>query len=127
MILLIDSDVLLDVALDRQPYSEPASELPDVLEQGAGDAFIAWHTVSNFHYLVSPHRGKEAAKSFLLELVLHYAAGLQMKDFEDALQVAAAASYGAEAIATRNIRDYVNSPIRAVRPEEILRELLHRK
>ena len=46
-----------------------------------------------------------------------------MKDFEDALQVAAAMAAGAEVIATRNVRDYAHAPIRAASPEALLREL----
>ena len=122
MILLLDTDILIDVALDRSPHAEPAGELLDALEQHPGIAFIAWHTISNFYYLVAPTRGRNDTKAFLLDLVrfaavaqtttesLRYAAGLQMKDFEDAMQVAAAVACGAEVIATRNIRDYANAP-----------------
>jgi len=43
-----------------------------------------------------------------------------MSDFEDALQVAAADACGAEMIITRNLQDYVQSPIRAVEPTNAL-------
>lgn len=134
MILLLDTDILIDVALDRSPHAEPAGELLDALEQHPGIAFIAWHTISNFYYLVAPTRGRNDTKAFLLDLVrfaavaqtttesLRYAAGLQMKDFEDAMQVAAAMACGAEVIATRNIRDYANAPVRAATPKSLLRE-----
>jgi len=46
-----------------------------------------------------------------------------MADFEDAMQVAAAAACRAEVIATRNLRDFARSPIRAASPERLLREL----
>lgn len=49
---------------------------------------------------------------------LLYAADLDMTDFEDALQVAAAAACGAQAIVTRNLRDFRHSPIPAVGPKE---------
>ena len=55
--ILLDTDVIIDVALDRHPHSGPASELLDRLERGQESAFIAWHTVSNFYYLVAPSRG----------------------------------------------------------------------
>jgi predicted nucleic acid-binding protein len=47
-----------------------------------------------------------------------------MADFEDAMQVAAARACGAQHIVTRNISDYVRSPIRAVDPREALSRLL---
>lgn len=127
--ILIDTDVLIDLALDRQPHAAWAVRLFDQIEQGAMRACIAWHTVSNFYYLVAPIHGKEGAKRFIVELTqmievastnarsVRYAASLPMTDFEDALQVAAARSAGARCIVTRNIRDYVRSPIPAELPE----------
>ena len=55
--------------------------------------------------------------------MIRYAAALPMADFEDALQVAAARACGVRYIVTRNVRDYARSPIRAVDPQEALREL----
>jgi len=135
VIILLETDVLVDLALDRSPYAGAAGELLDALERSPRSAFVAWHTVSNFYYLVAPKRGQDDAKAFLLDLTqfadvapvttesLRYAARLTMKDFEDAMQVAAAAACGASVIATRNVRDYASSPIRAATPESLLREL----
>ena len=130
--ILLDTDVLIDVALDRHPHSEAASELLDRIENGAEAAYIAWHSVSNFYYLVAPALGGANALNFIVELTrfvgvattdaegIRYAAGLPMTDFEDAMQVAAARACGARQIVTRNVRDYEHSPIRAVEPREAL-------
>ena len=134
--MLLDTDILIDVALDRRPHSDPASALLDWLERGGAEAFIAWHTVSNFYYLVAPSFGRLSARRFIVELTgfvsvaatgtedLRYAAGLPMRDFEDAMQVAAARAAGARYIVTRNARDFRLSPIPAVSPQEALQELL---
>jgi hypothetical protein len=45
-----------------------------------------------------------------------------MRDFEDALQVAAADACGATTIATRNVRDYARAPVRATTPTTLLKE-----
>ena len=130
--ILLDTDVLIDVALDRRPHSEPASELLDRVERGPETAYVAWHTVSNFYYLVAPSRGGTNAREFIVELTrfvevastdteaLHYAAELPMSDFEDAMQVAAARSCGARYIVTRNVKDFTRSPIPALTPQEAL-------
>ncbi len=135
MIVLVDTDVLIDVALDRMPHVESSSALLDKLEQRPGTAFVAWHTLSNFYYLVAPTRGQDDTKAFLVELTrfahvaptttdsLRYAAQLTMHDFEDAMQVAAAMACDAEVIITRNIRDYANAPIQARTPSSLLYEL----
>ncbi len=135
MTVLLDLDVLIDVALDREPFAKPATELLDALEARPGSAFIAWHSLANFYYLVSPAQGRHDAKRFLVDLTrfvdvapttttgLHFAAQLPMRDFEDAMQVAAATACDASVIATRNLRDYRNSPIRAAAPHDVLRDL----
>lgn len=136
MIILLDTDVLIDLALDRKPHAEPAAVLIDFLAKRAKGAFVAWHSLSNFHYMVSPTRGKQASRDFLLDLTrfvsvaptttesLLYAGGLALSDFEDAMQVAAAVACQADVIVTRNLRDYARSPVRAEEPRGLLRELL---
>ena len=128
--ILLDTDILIDLALDR--HAGPAADLLDRIEHGAERACIAWHTVSNFYYIVAAARGGGDARDFLVELTrfvvvaatgteaLRYAADLPMADFEDALQVAAARACGARHIVTRNVRDYACSPIQAVEPREAL-------
>ena len=130
--ILLDSDVLIDVALDRRPYSDSASELLDRIEHGAEAACVAWHSVSNLYYIVAPALGGVSARDFIVELTrfvgvattdtegIRYAAELPMEDFEDAMQVAAGRACGARHIVTRNARDYERSPIRAVDPQEAL-------
>ncbi len=134
--MLIDTDVLIDVVLDRRPHSDSASELLDRLEQGIGSAWVAWHSLSNLYYIVTPVVGKEVARHFIIELTrfmdvaetgtkdIRYAAELDMADFEDAMQVAAARACGARCIVTRNVRDYARSPISAVNTLQAIHEFI---
>jgi hypothetical protein len=48
------------------------------------------------------------------------ALGLPMADLEDAFQAAAAVSFGASYIITRNLTDYDGSPVRAISPAQFL-------
>ena len=133
--MLLDTDVLIDVALDRRPHSGPSSELLDRVERGSRRAYVAWHTVSNFYYLVTSERGDSDTRDFIAELVrfvavaptdtaaLRYAVSLPMADFEDAMQVAAARACGARHIVTRNVRAFARSPIPALTPREALDQL----
>ncbi len=133
--ILIDSDVLVDDALDRYPYSVESKEFLERVEQTQGYVYIAWHTVSNVYYLVDRYGSDELARRFIRRLLsfadiattttedLRYALELNMRDFEDAMQVAAAQACGAEYVVTRNIQDFVNSPIRAIEPRQALAEL----
>ena len=133
--MLIDTDVLLDLALDRETYAGPAEELLEKIQHGVEAANVAWHSISNLHYIASPVIGRDNARDFILGLIqfvpvaptstesVRYAASLQMTDFEDAMQVAAARACGATRIVTRNLADYRQSPVPVVSPQEALAEL----
>ena len=135
MNILVDTDVLIDVALDREPFSRDSCALLDRLEQRPGIGFVAWPSLSNFYYLVAPGTGKTTARGFLVDLLrfVHVAptttasfmtaAGLEKTDLEDAMQVAAALAAKAEAIATRNVADFARSPIPALPPADVLDRL----
>ena len=133
--ILLDTDVLVDIALDRLPHSEAAFMLLDRIERGNEPASIAWHSVSNLYYVVKPTRGDAITREFIRELTefvhvaetdtasIRYATQLPMADFEDAMQVAAAQACNAQFIVTRNIRDYQQSPIPAITPQQTLQQL----
>lgn len=135
MIVLLDTGILIDIALDREPHVGESAALLDELQRGRASAFVAWHSISNFHYLVSPHRGRASIRSFLAELSafvgvaptstesLKFACHLDLPDFEDAMQVAAARACRADVIATRNLRHYKRSPIPAALPRDVLGRL----
>jgi hypothetical protein len=54
---------------------------------------------------------------------LRKATRLEMRDFADAMRVVAAEACGADVIATRNVRDYTRSQVRAATPKTLLGEL----
>ncbi len=135
MILLLDTDILIDVALQREPFSGPAADLLDALQARPGMGYVAWHTIANFYYVVRPIRRGAGSREFIADLIkfvrvapsdtdaLRFALELPIPDFEDAMQVAAARACRADAIATRNARDYRGSPIPARTPCDVLAEL----
>jgi predicted nucleic acid-binding protein len=135
MTLLIDSDVLLDVALKRQPFFEHSAVLLDRVQRGELVGFIGWHSISNLYFICSSTLDDQAVRGFLNTLFsftkiapvqtadMLRALSLNMNDFEDAMQAAAALACGAEQIATRTLRDYAKSPVKAATPKEILKQL----
>jgi predicted nucleic acid-binding protein len=127
--ILIDTDVLLDVALNRRPYVEDSAEVLRWAEKG-GAACVAWHSLSNCAYLLA-NDGREFLAT-LLDLVdvaptsrqeaqsaLHF----PMKDLEDALQAEAALAWKAEYVITRNLKDYRHSPVPALSPPQFIAQL----
>jgi predicted nucleic acid-binding protein len=131
MIVLLDTDVLIDIALDRHPHVEYSSKILDSAQAGSIEAWLAWHSLSNFYYIVSSENQHKKAIGFIDDL-LHfvkvaetrtadalYATKLEFSDFEDALQVAAAISCKARYIVTRNIKHYKKSPVPALLPQHL--------
>jgi predicted nucleic acid-binding protein len=130
MRLLLDINILLDVAFGR-PGQESSSA---VIRQcgGAHEGWLAWHSLATFAYLVERQDSAATARAHLADLLawvkvaetthahtLH-ALKLPMRDFEDALQVAAAIACQASWIVTRNGKDFTDSPIPAISPEAFL-------
>jgi predicted nucleic acid-binding protein len=128
--ILIDTDVLLDLALERSPHVKESAQVLRWVEAG-NDAAIAWHSLSNCAYLLKG--GDRPFLNLLLGLVevaevatkeAQYALELPMSDLEDAMQVAAAQKFGASYVITRNLPDYKNSPIPALSPKQFLKKLI---
>jgi hypothetical protein len=129
MKVLLDCDVLLDVALNREPFVENSAKVLRWAE-AEGDAAVAWHSLANCAYLLK-NNGREFLAG-LLQIVevaplatadAQRALGLPMPDLEDAMQAASALSCGAYYIITRNLRDFIHSPIPAISPEGLLHRL----
>jgi hypothetical protein len=123
---LIDTDVLLDVALRRPSFFSHSADVLRWAEKG-GQAAIAWHSISNCAYLLKGD-GREYLK-MLLSIVevapvasneAHRALELPMNDLEDAMQASAALAWGADFIITRNLADYRKSPVPAAIPKKFL-------
>ena len=133
--LLIDSDVVLDAALERGEFADPAWQLLDLVEHGTEAAAVSWHAISNVNYWITKVRDRHEARRFIVDLIefvsvpetggtaLRYALELPMTDFEDAMQAAAAWVCGADFIVTRNERHFRQSPILAIAPSEAIRRL----
>ena len=125
---LIDTDVLLDVALAREPHLQHSAAVLRWAEAG-GDAAVAWHTLTNCAYLL-----ESGGRPFLVRLLqlvdvasvgpadARRALALAMSDVDDAFQAAAALAWQADVIVTRNLKDYRGSPVRALSPRAFLNE-----
>lgn len=124
---LVDTDVLLDVALAREPHLAASTAVLKWAEAG-GAAAIAWHSVANCAYLL-----KGGGRVFLEPLLgivevapvatreARFALELPMAGVEDALQASAAVAWRADVIVTRNVADFRRAPVKALTPTAFLR------
>ena len=130
MRLLIDINVLLDVALQRPGAPAAARLLALCGRQHEG--WLAWHSVATLAYLFERQQSAISGRDFIRSMLVWAdvaktgrpdalaALDLPMRDFEDALQAAAAMACGAQFIITRNERDFKASPVPALSPDAFL-------
>jgi predicted nucleic-acid-binding protein len=133
--VLFDSDVLLDVLAQRQPFVIASAQALNTVTQEQVQGYVSGHAVTNIFYILRRQIGSEAARELLSRLlqriqvasvtdeVIRQALQSSMADFEDAVTSAAANVAGLEMIVTRNTSDFVTSSVPAIMPEEFLATL----
>jgi predicted nucleic acid-binding protein len=126
--LAFDTNVILDVLLERAPYAESASRLWAGVETGKAVGVLPAHAITTLWSLVAETRSAASARTVVAlvarvfdvatvdQSVVRRALELEFRDFEDAVCAAAAEVAGCELIVTRNGRDFAGSPVRAVDP-----------
>lgn len=132
--ILIDSDVILDFFLDREPFCEDASIIISLCERKRISGYVTPVIISNLYYLLRKVGKRETVVSKLKDLisfidivdmnreVVIHALNSAFNDFEDALQnYAARYSNNISTIITRNIKDYKHSELNVMTPSEYLR------
>lgn len=132
MKLLLDINVLLDLVLAREPWAGSAAQLLAAVESGQAEGLVAGHTLTTVHYIVEQQEGRGKALQALTDLLrlvevvpiekpdFHQALALDIKDFEDAVQAAAALKIGADYLVTRNEKDFRSCPVPTIQPATIL-------
>lgn len=132
MRVLVDTNIFLDVLLNRKEWVEPSREVLNRLQSKTGCGWISWHTLSNLYYVGRKMAGEVETRRSLRQILTcfqvcptegrHavYALELPLQDFEDALQVSAGQAAGVDWIITRNEADFQKSPIPILSPEQAL-------
>ena len=132
MRVLVDTDVVLDVILARKSWVAEATDLLDRMARRELEGFVAAHAVTTVFYVVERERDRRAALTAVGDLLsivgvaevgiadFQRALTLGLKDFEDAVQVAASLRVGADFLVTRNARDYKGAPVAVKAPGELL-------
>jgi predicted nucleic acid-binding protein len=132
--VMFDSDVILDVFLQRQPYFSDSALALDLVGQGRVQGFVSGHAITNLFYLMRKQLGSERSRALLsvlltkvrvaavTEAVIRAALSSPIADFKDAVAVAAAQAEEIEVIVTRNTKDFRQSAISARLPGDLLNE-----
>jgi predicted nucleic acid-binding protein len=131
--LLLDTDVVLDFLLDRQPFAEQAAQILALCEEKKLQVFVTPVLISNVYYILRKLGSHNKVITHLKQLLtLVEIASIQKAevlealasdfvDFEDALQhFAAKSESGMQLIITRNLKDYSKSSIAVMMPSAYL-------
>ena len=60
--LLIDTNVLLDVVLERKPWVEDATALLDAVAKGRAQGYVAAHAVTTVYHVVERARNRRSPR-----------------------------------------------------------------
>jgi predicted nucleic acid-binding protein len=130
--VLFDTNVVLDVLLDRQPYVEASAAAWAAVETGVAEGMLAAHAVTTIHYLAGKELSGVKARRIVSAIlrvfrvaavdgaVVEEALQLPLSDFEDAVTAAAARAAGCECIVTRDPKGFRGSPVRSLTPEAVM-------
>ena len=132
MVLLIDTNVILDVLINRPEFVKDSSMIWKLCETEQARGYISTLTYANMMYVLrkqmTPDQIAEIFRklSLIFEFadfspaVLERAVTMKWKDFEDAVQSATAEAIHADYIITRNLKDFMQSRVMAFTPSELL-------
>ena len=135
MKVLIDTNVVLDVLCKREGFYEDAARIMKYCEVNKITGVISALTIPNIVYIMRKELDAQKTRDVIEKLQLVFtvadlksddikkALSMNFKDFEDALQSACASRIKADYIITRNIRDFVNSKVTAIKPTELLERI----
>ena len=130
--VLFDTNIILDIALQRAPFFATACQLFDKIEEGEIKGFVTTSTVTDIYYIARKSLGKRESIAFIHELVeivellnvtkesIIDALNTEFEDFEDAVQSCVAGINFIDIIVTRNISDFIHSAVEVCTPTQLI-------
>ncbi len=135
MTILLDTNVVLDVLLDREPFSSVAAKLFTFVADGHIRGLLGATTMTTIYYLAQKARDRKTAQhaiNNLLQLfqiapvnasILQSALRLNFEDYEDAVLHEAGKQAGAKIIVTRDAHGFKKATLPVMTPAELLLSL----
>jgi predicted nucleic acid-binding protein len=135
MKVLLDTNIILDDALEREPFWDASEQVLSLIEQGQIEGYISASTVSDLYYIIRKARGRDWALTYLKQLVVFcqvatvnqavitMALTANFRDFEDGIQYSTAVLNQLDAIISRNLQDFPVVTPRILTPEQLIQEL----
>ncbi|PQJ78277.1 type II toxin-antitoxin system VapC family toxin [Polaribacter porphyrae] len=131
--LFIDTNIVVDLLLERAPFYKAAEDIFSLSDKGNVNLIISALTVPNTHYLISKLKSKELANQAISKFkVLVTIISLSDKiielalsddkfpDFEDGLQYYSAIDANCDYIITRDLKDFKHSRLPVMTAENYI-------
>jgi predicted nucleic acid-binding protein len=136
MRVLVDTNIILDDFLEREPFVEDAAALMEAIEFERIVGYVTATTLTNIFYIARRQtRRIELARQAVSETlrlmevclvdraILEAAFASNLRDFEDAVQLACAIASRLDAIITRNAQDFASATLPILSASELLESL----
>lgn len=135
MKVMIDTNIILDVLCNRKDFVDDSLKVFKLCEVKKISGYISALSIPNIVYIMRKELDSKMIKEILEKLSLIFeivdlkeddlkrASTLNFKDYEDAIQSVQANRIKANYIITRNIKDYNNSKVAAIKPSELIERI----
>ncbi len=135
MRILIDTNILADALLGRDPYYDIAYNILAMCANKKVYGYIAAHSIPNLFYILRKFMTREERREALKDIcqivkvegidsfkIFSALDNEDFSDFEDGLQEECAVAISADYIVTRNAKDFTLSRIPVILPDEFLKK-----
>lgn len=135
MHVMIDTNIIIDSIASREPYNIAAETIVLLAAGRIIKASITASTATDIYYLTKRRLGdSDKAKAVLQKLYSIFgiasvdkndclkALDIAMDDYEDAVLAVCAKRIKADYIITRNLKDFCNSPVKPISPDDFLNQ-----
>lgn len=136
MKILVDTNIILDVLLKREPHNKAAQAIMTKCADREVMGYLAAHSIPNIFYVLRKEYSQEERRKFIRNLceifwisdlnaekIISAIDNEQFLDFEDCLQEECAVAETVDYIVTRNLADYKQSRVNVIEPDEFVKLL----
>ncbi len=130
--VFLDTNIIVDLIADRKPFSKYSIEIFKKAEEKKIKLFTSSHSIATTHYLLKKYLEEKILRDVLYNLldyvtviavdtdVLKKGLRSKHKDFEDSIQILCASTIEKiDCIVTRNTKDFRDSEILVLTPDEL--------
>ena len=132
MRLLLDTNIILDIALKREPHYKDSATIFKKIDNKLIFGFVTATTITDIYYIAKKDKGHLLAIEFIGNLIqlinligidkeiIIEALSTNLTDFEDSIQSIASSYNEIDFIITRNTKDFKGSDVKSISPIDFL-------